>query len=301
MGHPSSAISPKSLAVAGLLLNALVWGVCWWPFKQLEALGLHPLWATALVYAFVFLSLALALWRKGQRPGWREHPGLWWLLLASGLTNVGFNWAVTVGDVVRVVLLFYLMPAWSVLVAWLLLGDKPRPMALVRLVMALAGLVIVLKTPETPWPVPESLADVLALASGLSFAVTNALLLKLKDSPSASRTLAMFGGGAVMATLAALIGLATGVVHAGTAPNWAWLPFVALLCVSFLLGNLALQYGAARLAAHTTALVMLSEVLFASVSSVILGASQWESRTLWGGALILLAALLSVVGNARHD
>ena len=74
------------------------------------------------------------------------------------------------------------------------------------------------------------------------------------------------------------------------------LPLVALLSLSFLLGNLALQYGAARLAAHTTALVMLSEVLFASVSSVLLGASSWDSRTLIGGALILLAALLSIVG-----
>ena len=101
--------------------------------------------------------------------------------------------------------------------------------------------------------------------------------------------------------LAALLGLATGVVSTGQAPTWAWLPLIALLGTSFLLGNLALQYGAARLAAHTTALVMLSEVLFASVSSVILGASQWESRTLWGGALILLAALLSVVSHSRHD
>ena len=289
------------LAVAGLLFNALVWGICWWPFKQLESLGLHPLWATALVYGCVTFIIALTLWRSGRLQSWRAHPGLWWLLLASGLTNVGFNWAVTVGDVVRVVLLFYLMPAWSVLVAWLLLGDKPRPMALLRLLMALAGLVIVLKTPETPWPVPESLADVLALLSGLTFALTNALLLKLKDSPSASRTLAMFGGGAVMATTAALIGLATGVVSSGAGPTWTWLPFVALLCVSFLLGNLALQYGAARLAAHTTALVMLSEVLFASVSSVILGASSWEGRTLVGGSLILLAAVLAVVGPGHRD
>ena len=291
----------KRLAVAGLLFNALVWGICWWPFKHLEALGLHPLWATALVYGFVAIVIGLSLWHSGRLLSWRAHPGLWFLLLASGLTNVGFNWAVTVGDVVRVVLLFYLMPAWSVLVAWWLLGDKPRPMALLRLLMALTGLVIVLKTPETPWPVPESLADVLALLSGFTFAVTNALLLKLKDAPSSSRTLAMFGGGAVMATTVALIGLTTGVVSAGASPVWAWLPYVALLCASFLLGNLALQYGAARLAAHTTALVMLSEVLFASVSSVILGASQWESRTLWGGALILLAALLSVMSPAQHD
>jgi drug/metabolite transporter (DMT)-like permease len=174
-------------------------------------------------------------------------------------------------------------------------------MALVRLVLALTGLVIVLKTPETPWPVPESLADVLALVSGFTFALTNTLLLKLKDAPGSSRTLAMFAGGAVMATLAALTGLATGIVQVGQAPTWAWLPYVALLCVSFLLGNLALQYGAARLAAHTTALVMLSEVLFASVSSVILGASQWDSRTLVGGALILLAALLSVIGPGQRD
>jgi len=297
MGH----LSPKSLAVAGLLFNALVWGICWWPFKQLESLGLHPLWATALVYGFVFASIAASLWRSGRLVSWRQHRGLWWLLLASGLTNVGFNWAVTVGDVVRVVLLFYLMPAWSVLLAWWLLGDKPRPMALVRLVLALTGLVIVLKTPETPWPEPESLADVLALVSGFTFALTNTLLLKLKDAPSASRTLAMFGGGAVMATAAALMGLATGVISTGANPAWGWWPYIALLCVSFLLGNLALQYGAARLAAHTTALVMLSEVLFASVSSVILGASQWDSRTLMGGALILLAALLSVIGPGQHD
>lgn len=294
-------LPPKTLAVAGLLFNALVWGICWWPFKQLEALGLHPLWATALVYGFVLACIAASLWRSKRLVSWHQHRGLWWLLLASGLTNVGFNWAVTVGDVVRVVLLFYLMPAWSVLLAWWLLGDKPRPMALVRLLLALTGLVVVLKTPETPWPVPDSLADVLALVSGFTFALTNTLLLKLKDAPSASRTLAMFGGGAIMATAAALMGLATGVISTNASPAWAWWPYVALLCVSFLLGNLALQYGAARLAAHTTALVMLSEVLFASVSSVILGASQWDSRTLMGGALILLAALLSVIGPGQHD
>lgn len=293
--------SPKKLAVAGLLFNAFVWGVCWWPFKQLEAQGLHPLWATAIVYTFVFVSIALWFWRSGQLLSWRGQPGLWLMLLTSGLTNVGFNWAVTVGDVVRVVLLFYLMPAWSVLVAWWLLGDKPTPMALLRLLLALAGLLIVLKTPETPWPAPESLADVLALIGGLTFAITNALLLKLKDTPSSSRTLAMFGGGAVLATLAAIAGLATGVMAIGAPPAWSWLPMVALLGVLFLFGNLALQYGAALLAAQTTALVMLSEVLFASVSSVLLGAAQWESRTLWGGSLILLAALLSVMDTSQKD
>ena len=290
------------LAVASLLVNAFFWGISWWPFKQLESLGLHPLWATAIVYGLAFVLIGLwCLWRGLDWRVWRRQGWLWALVVASGLTNVGFNWAVTVGDVVRVVLLFYLMPAWSVAVAWLLLGERPDRAALLRLLLALAGLFIVLKRPDMAWPVPESLADVLALLGGLSFAVTNVLLLKLRAAPESARMLAMFGGGTLMAALTALLGLATGVVQHGAAPTAQWVPMLGLLTLAFLLGNMALQYGAARLAAHTTALVMLSEVVFASVSSVILGAAQWDARTGLGGALILLAALLSVLpGRAKE-
>ncbi len=101
-------------------------------------------------------------------------------MLAAGLTNVGFNWAVTVGDVVRVVLLFYLMPAWVVLLAWPLLGERPGAGSLLRLGLALAGVVIVLKTPASPWPIPENLADWLALMGGFCFALTNILLRRLR-------------------------------------------------------------------------------------------------------------------------
>ena len=114
-----------ALAGLALLFNAFAWGVSWWPFRQLQALGVHPLWATALIYwvALVWLAaLRPVAWR-----GFKQHPGLWILLLAAGLTNIGFNWAVTVGDVVRVVLLFYLMPAWVVLLAWPIGWHATRP------------------------------------------------------------------------------------------------------------------------------------------------------------------------------
>jgi drug/metabolite transporter (DMT)-like permease len=145
---PVNAAPPE--AVLALILNAFVWGVSWWPLRQLQGHGLHPLWTTALVYAVVvagLLTLRPQAWR-----GFLAHPQLWFLAAASGLTNVGFNWAVTVGDVVRVVLLFYLMPAWSVLVAWVMLGEKPTAGSLLRLLLAMAGVLIVLKTPESPWP-----------------------------------------------------------------------------------------------------------------------------------------------------
>ena len=158
------------LAALGLLVNAFVWGVSWWPFRQLESLGVHPLWATTLIYVFALVAL-LAL-----RPtAWRHFgttPALWILLLSAGLANVGFNWAVTIGDVVRVVLLFYLMPAWVVLLAWPILGERPTWGSIARLGLALVGVVVVLKSEASPWPWPSGLADYLALMGDAVYQVS---------------------------------------------------------------------------------------------------------------------------------
>ena len=250
------------------------------------------MWATAIIY--IFAIFCLAVFRPTAWRGLLQYPALWWLVLAAGLSNVGFNWAVTVGDVVRVVLLFYLMPGWVVLLAWPLLGEKPAAGSLLRLALALAGVVIVLKTPGADWPVPESLADWLALMGGFSFALTNILLRKLNHTPEASRMLAMFVGGAGLAVAAAFVGTGAGLVVPPPAPAMAWVIVAVVLSLSFLAGNLALQYGAARLSASATSLIMLLEVVFASVSSVLLGAGELTMRTLLGGGLILLASLLSV-------
>lgn len=274
-----------------LLANAFVWGVSWWPFRQLQAQGLHPLWATAGVYV---ASLAVLLaWRPKALGALTREPQLWWLLLAAGVTNVGFNWAVTVGDVVRVVLLFYLMPAWSVLLAWPLLGERPTAGALLRLVLAMAGLFIILKTPQVPWPVPASLVDWLALAGGFSFALTNILLRRLQHTPGPARVGAMFVGGAIAAVAAGTVAMAQGLASGPVLLPWPAAGTALLLGFGFLAGNVALQYGAARLPAQTTSLVMLSEVLFASFSSVLLGAAELAPRTWAGGALVLAAAAWS--------
>ena len=311
------------LAVLALVLNALVWGLSWWPLRALNAHGLHPLWSTACV--FTLASVVLMLINPSGWRSFKQHPQLWWLMAASGLTNVGFNWAVTTGDVVRVVLLFYLMPTWSLLLAWWLLKERPTRGALARLALALLGVVWVLKTPDSPWPVPQDLSDVLALLGGFCFALTNIWLLRLQDTPESARMTAMFGGGALMALACAALASVTGVIPAAqmwtTAPeatdvstllSWlsdpllaqqaiTWAPWVLGLSAAFLLSNFTLQYGAARLSAHTTAMVMMSEVVFASVSSVALGASTLSWRVGLGGGMIVLAALLASRAHAQTD
>ncbi len=291
MQHHTSKRSAL-LAAGALVINAFVWGVSWWPLRELQALGLHPLWTTSLVYFVVFAGLLV--FYRGSLKGFIAHPQLWLLAFASGMTNVGFNWAVAVGDVVRVVLLFYLMPAWSVLVAWALLGEKPTAMSLLRLVIAMAGVLIVLKAPDAAWPVPQGLPDWLAIMGGFSFALTNVMLSKLSHTPTGSRMLAMFAGGAVLAAGAALVGMAQHIVPAPALHGIA--PLLVLgLSLAFLISNSALQYGAARLVATTTALVMLTEILFASGSAALLGAATFTPRIWLGGSLIVLAALMAAL------
>jgi len=282
----------KRLApVLALVVNAFVWGVSWWPFRALQDEGVHPLWSTALIYLVAFVGFVFL--RRSALPELLRTPALWLLALAAGLTNVGFNWAVTIGDVVRVVLLFYLMPAWSVLLAWAVLGERPSPAGIGRLLLALAGVATVLDSAGTGLPWPRTLAEWLALMGGFSFALTNVLLRRLDFVTPGSRVLAMFGGGMILAGGVALAGVSQGAVAALPALGAKGWLLALVLAAGFLAANLALQYGASRLPAHTTALVMLSEVVFASLSSVALGAAELSTRTLVGGLLIVAAAAWS--------
>ena len=288
------------------MFNALVWGASWWPFRQLEAQGLNPLWATVFVYLLASMVIVLlrprALWRV------LRTPALWLLLLASGATNAAFNWGVVIGDVVRVVLLFYLMPLWAVLLARWLLGERITRAASLRILLALLGAAIVLwpssGSGAPGWqqlPIPRSLPDWLGVVGGFSFALNNVMLRREAHRPAEDRALAMFIGGVLVAGA-----LATGLAWQGRVP-WppavapAWLGLAAALSVLFLLSNLALQYGASRLPANVTSVVMVSEVVVASGSAVALGAGSLSAPLLVGGTLIVLTALLAAAeGSGAH-
>ncbi len=278
------------LPALALVFNAFTWGVSWWPFRQLQAAGLHPLAATVLIYL-----LAVAVITLARPAAWREvlaHPALWVLVLASGTTNAAFNWAVTIGDVVRVVLLFYLMPVWAVLLARLLLHEPLTGGALLRVGLALAGALVILWPHDgAGWPVPRTLPEWLGVVGGFSFALNNVMLKREAARSEGARALAMFAGGALVALLLASVLHSRGVVPALPSAAWGWIAGAVTLGAFFLASNLALQYGAARLPANATAVIMLVEVLFASVSAVLLGAGSVDGRVLVGGAAIIAAAV----------
>ncbi|NJM33251.1 MAG: DMT family transporter [Limnobacter sp.] len=109
---------------------------------------------------------------------------------------VGFNWGVTVGEVIRVVLLFYLMPVWTLLLAWWVLGEVPHRRALLRVVAALAGAMLVLSPQDSMgFPVPATLGEWLGLSGGVCFALNNVMLRHQQARSAQARLFAMLWAG----------------------------------------------------------------------------------------------------------
>ena len=298
----AAAAPGRRLAVAALLFNAFSFGVSWWPMRQINALGLHPLWLTGISFA-VAVALLL-LWRPQALVELWRTPSLWALMAAAGLTNACFNWAVSFGDVVRVVLLFYLMPLWAVLLAWGLLGERVSARGAFRVALALGGALVVLWPADADadaaaafgaWPLPRNLAEALALLGGISFALNNVLLRRDARRGQAARSLAMFLGGALVALLLAGLLTQRGLAALPPAAGWAWMAAVAGMALWFLVANLALQHAAALLPANTTSVILITEVLFATVSALALGAGTLGPREALGALMIISAAVLAAL------
>jgi drug/metabolite transporter (DMT)-like permease len=216
----------------------------------------------------------------------------------AGFTNAAFNWAISIGDVVRVVLLFYLMPLWAVLLAWVVLRERISRVGMLCVAMALGGALLVLRPADGGWPRFEGLADWLGLAGGFGFALNNVLLRKQAHVPSSARAMAMFLGGLSMPFLLAISLQSHGLIAPVPAPEPAWVLGALGMGLLFFASNMALQTGASQLPVATTSVVMLTEVVFATTSSVWLGGAVLTTTTLVGGALIVLASVVSGLAAA---
>lgn len=293
VGRVSLATALPRAALAALLFNASIWGLSWWPLRELAGLGLNGLWATAVVFLMGSLAL-VAIWPGALAQLARSRP-MWLLALAAGLTNTCFNWGMTVGEVLRVVLLFYLMPVWSMFFARWLTGEPVTMGAVLRALLAIAGAAAVLWRPEVGLPWPAGLGDWLGVAGGVSFAFLNVWLRRMGETAAAARALAMSVGSATVPALFAAVLATAGLLEAPPPLRIDWVVGAAALAAVLLVANGALQYGAPRLPSRVTAIVMLVEVPVAAVSSVLIGGEALSPQLIAGGALIVLASALAAL------
>jgi drug/metabolite transporter (DMT)-like permease len=287
---PAGGLLLANLAVAG---SALFWGTLWWPMRQLAARGVDGAWVAVLTFALpVLFLLPIALWRIGHfRKGG-------WLLVGTGLligsSSMLYADGVLVGEIVRVMLLFYLMPVWSVLFERLIIGTPVSPTRFATIALGLVGMVVLLGF-EDGFPFPRSLGDWFGLCSGIAWAL-GIVCVRLQGPTGAfEKTYAQFAG-------AVLTGLLLIPVILDPAPPFpvgavtAHWPMLLATAAFWLVPTAGLSiWGAGQLSPVRSALLLMFEVPVGVISSVLLTDEPFGLREMIGGTLIVGAAILDVL------
>lgn len=282
--------------VAALLIGAAIWGLLWYPYRLLEQDGISGQVSTAITYS-IALSLGLVLFRKSVRAshifGGEPHL-LFWIALFAGWTNIAYILGIIHGEVMRVLLLFYLAPLWTTLFARLLLNEKLSLHGYLVIAVSLAGAVTMLWQPESGFPLPSSYGDWMGLSGGIMFALMNVLIRKDQYHSIQLKSLALWLG--VM-----LVGLG----HSLLLPApfaladisvGSWLLMLGVGLVVFAL-SLIVQYGLTHIPANRAIVIMLFELVVAAVAAYFLANEAMALKEWVGGAMIVSASLFSARMN----
>jgi len=283
------------LPLAGVFSGALVWGLIWYPFRVLQDAGVSGALATLLTYLLALLCGAFMLPRVWRELRLHHRAGMsrWVLFLALsvGWTNLGYVLAVLYGEVMRVLLLFYLAPLWTILFSYWLLGERLNRYGGLVIALSLGGAFVMLWEPQLGLPLPANSAEWIGLSAGMAFALSNVLSRRSAHLSVETKSYSVWLGTALLtAPLLWWQGGLPGQLLEIDAQAWVLLALLgAVLCaVSF-----AVQYALAHLPANRAIVLFLFELVAGAVSAYVLADEAMELRDWIGAAFIVSATLLS--------
>lgn len=276
--------------VAGILSGALVWGLIWYPFRVLQEAGVTGPLATLITYALAMLCGAFMLPRV-----WRELPKAgWWaaaLVLSAGWANLGYVLAMLNGEVMRVLLLFYLAPLWTVIFSYWLLGERLNRYGYLVITLSFCGASIMLWEPQLGLPLPQNISEWIGLSAGMSFALSNVVSRRAAHLSVESKSYSVLLGTVILTV--PLLGWQGGIpfpVPVMDAQTWL---ILGLLGAALFATSFAVQYGVTHLLSNRAMLLFLFELVVAAISSYFLANEAMQLRDWLGALLIVSASLLS--------
>lgn len=295
----------NGLAIFGLLFGAFCWGIIWYPYRLMADAGVSGVASSFYTYCIAAL-LAAAYFSKYLLGHWRElfnqPQNVLWIGLVAGWTNLSYVLAVIDGEVMRVMLLFYLSPLWTLLLARFWLKEPITKIGFISIAIALVGAYIMLAGPfsavESRLPIPRNSAEWLALSAGIGFSLTNVITRKSSQLNLLQKSFAVWVGVIVVAALCAPF-LVNYYGQNFVAPsffsldNWLIMIVIALLLIA---ATMLVQYGVTQLTAIRASVLFLFELVVAAIASYYLA---HEAMTLneWLGGLLIIAAALTAALN----
>tara|TARA_B100001142_G_C14318671_1_gene649531 strand:+ start:171 stop:1034 length:864 start_codon:yes stop_codon:yes gene_type:complete len=278
------------------MVAAVLWGFFWYPLRLLDEMGVSGLWSTLIIYCSALIFLLPACWR--WRAEFLRHKMDYMLIgLFAGWANLAFILAVLEGEVVRVLLLFYLSPIWAILLAFFILHEHLTKTGLMALVIAMLGALLILWNPELIDIDTLNWADFYAITSGMAFAITNVMVRKIGEV-SISMKMGSAWLGVICLTLCGLL-IAKSQLPDITTQSGA-LAFLIGFPIMYVMTWTA-QYGVTFLPVQRSSVIFLLEIVAGAVSAAYLTNEIVNDIEYIGGALIIFAGLISIIKEKNGD
>ncbi|MDD2385011.1 MAG: DMT family transporter [Sulfurospirillaceae bacterium] len=284
------------LPVIILLGASILWGLSWLPLKAINAMGIEGISLSFGAYGIIALVMSSRL-LKQRALGWKHRKVMFLIALLGGGANLAFTYSLINGEVIRVMVLFYLLPVWGVLGGYFFLKERIDVWRWFGVIAAVLGAFLILggfKILDTP----PSWIDALALLSGLLFALNNLLFRFAQPVPVASKIGAMFYGCFILAGLLLLGHVEPFPVDVGF-KAWGALGLYAL--VWLLIANIGSQWGVTHMEAGRSSIIIIMELITAVISATLIAGETMDFVEYIGGFLILSAALIEALRNQEDE
>lgn len=286
----SSSNNNNFFVVFGLLFGAFCWGIIWFPYRLLADTGISGIISSFYTYSVTVL-IGMVVYARQWR-GMRQLPlSIIWLALAAGWTNVSYVLAIIEGEVMRVMLLFYLSPLWTLILAHCWLKEKTQLPGYIAIAASLLGAFIMLYEPQAGFPLPKNTSEWLALSSGMGFSLTNVITRKSSHLTLTAKAFAVWVG--VLAVAIAFIPLSAGAFPMPVdISGFNWL-IIIVIALALMAATLFVQYGVTRIEATRASVLFLFELVVAAIASYYLADEHMALKEWIGGSLIVVAAIFA--------
>ena len=276
--------------------SAAIWGLFWLPLRAFETLGLDPAWVTVgqFVLPMAFL-LPFAFIRLLRRQPVGTNQAITGLLIGGAMALYCESLLLT--DVVRALILFYVMPAWGTIVEIGFMGRRFTLWRGLSLLLSMAGLLALLRV-SADLEVSLNAGDAMALFSGIMYAVGAMRVRQAQEITVFEQVFAFFLFGGIFAFAMTFLPIADFGILPTASVLIAVVPWMILMAVVFMIPVVwGLYWGNRSVDPGRLGVLLQIEVVVGISSAAIITDEPFGWREATGALLVLGAGLIEVIAN----
>ena len=287
-------LSKQSFARLCCIYSGVTFGIYWIPLRAMETSGLSGSWSI-LLFTLMPAVFILPIFLYRIKIYFREPLRFHGTTFLIGFGYVLYAGAFLYTEVIRVIVMFYLMPIWGFLLGRVFLGDQISAVRWVSMAFGALGLVVICDVTEG-FPMPSNTGDWMALVAGFIWANAAILLLTGKSRPL-EYTIGFLLWASIIAGCLLVYGMISGVeeflpevLH--TTTLWWLIPFAIIVLLP---AAYATMFGPTQLSPGIVGLLYMTEISIAAVTAALFAGESFATKEIIGVIFITLAGIAEPV------